>query len=45
MAKAADSLYFYAISRDTTRRVDELLRERLPLQPPGLPSLHTLQGA
>lgn len=36
---------FYAISRNTSTGVDELLRERIPLPPSRLPGMHTLPGA
>ena len=35
---------FYEISRHTAKRVDELLRERLPVQSSGVPCLHALPG-
>ena len=45
MAKAADSFYFYEISRHTAKRVDELLRERLSMQSPGVSCLYPVSGA
>lgn len=35
---------FYEISRHTAKRVDELLRERLPMQSPSVPCLYALPG-
>lgn len=45
MAKAAASFSFYAILYRAVRGMDEILRRDLPMQPSGIPHLHTLCGA
>ena len=40
MMKIADSLYFYEVSQQYSKGMDELLRKCIPLQPSGLPCEH-----